>query len=40
VKNPRGGEETLHRRPEVILEEIAALDADGSAILAKIRTLL
>jgi len=40
VKNPDGGEEIVHRTPQAIMDEIAALDAESAAVLAKIRELL
>ena len=40
VKNPNGGEEIAHRSPEVIMEEIAALDAESAAVLGNIKALL
>jgi type I restriction enzyme M protein len=40
VKNPNGGEEIVHRTPEAIIKEIAALDAESAKVLAGIRTLL
>jgi type I restriction enzyme M protein len=40
VKNPNGGEEVTHRRPEAILDEIAALDAESAEVLQTIRGLL
>jgi type I restriction enzyme M protein len=40
VKNPNGGEEVAHRSPKVIMEEIAALDADSAEVLGKIKELL
>jgi hypothetical protein len=40
VKNPDGGEEVTHRRPEEILEEIARGDAECAEVLGKIRGLL
>ncbi len=40
VKNPNGNEETVHRSPEEILDEIAALDAESAEILQGIRRLL
>ncbi len=40
VKNPSGGEEVIHRRPQAIMDEIAALDAESAQVLAKIRSLL
>ncbi len=40
VKNPNGGEEVVHRSPEEIMDEIAALDAESAEVLASIRELL
>ncbi|MEX1232938.1 MAG: N-6 DNA methylase [Planctomycetaceae bacterium] len=40
VKNPNNGEEVKHRRPEEILDEIAALDAESAKVLETIRGLL
>jgi type I restriction enzyme M protein len=40
VKNPNGGEEVIHRSPQSIMDEIAALDAESAAVLRKIRGLL
>jgi type I restriction enzyme M protein len=40
VKNPNGGEEIVHRTPQVILEEIAANDAEAAEILEGIKGLL
>jgi len=40
VKNPNGGEEVTHRSPQEIMDEISALDAESSKVLAKIRGLL
>jgi type I restriction enzyme M protein len=40
VKNPEGGEEVTHRRPEEIMDEIAALDMESAEVLASIRALL
>jgi len=40
VKNPNGGEEITHRRPEEIMEEIATLDAQSAEVLRRIRRLL
>ena len=40
VKNPDGGEDVVHRSPQAIMEEIAALDAESAAVLANIRALL
>ncbi len=40
VKNPNGGEEVIHRSPEKIMDEIAALDAKSANVLKTIRGLL
>jgi type I restriction enzyme M protein len=40
VKNPVGGEEIIHRSPQDILDEIAALDAESAEVLSNIRALL
>ena len=40
VKNSNGGEEVTHRSPQVIMDEIAALDAESADVLANIRALL
>lgn len=40
VKNPNGGEEVIHRSPQVILDEIVALDAESAEVLANIRAML
>jgi type I restriction enzyme M protein len=40
VKNPDGGEAVVHRSPQEILDEIAALDAESAEALARIRALL
>lgn len=40
VKNPDGGEVITHRSPQEIMDEIAALDAESTEVLAKIRSLL
>lgn len=40
VKNPNGGEEVIHRSPEEILDEIAALDAESAEVLERIRAVL
>ncbi|MFM8443406.1 MAG: class I SAM-dependent DNA methyltransferase, partial [Methylococcus sp.] len=40
VKNPNGGEAVIHRSPQTIMDEIAALDAESATVLAKIRALL
>jgi type I restriction enzyme M protein len=40
VKNPNGNGEIVHRSPEKILDEIAALDRESAEILQDIRGLL
>jgi type I restriction enzyme M protein len=40
VKNPDGGEVIIHRTPQEIMDEIAALDAESSEVLDNIRALL
>jgi type I restriction enzyme M protein len=40
AKNPDGGEDVVHRSPEEILDEIAALDAESAEVLATVRGLL
>lgn len=40
VKNPDGGEVIVHRTPQEIMAEIAALDAESAKVLAKIQELL
>src|SRR5450432_1836893 len=40
VKNPNGGEAVVHRNPEDIMDEIAALDAESAAVLETIKALL
>src|SRR6185312_12332071 len=40
VKNPNGGEAVAHRSPQAIMEEIAALDAESAAVLARIGALV
>ncbi len=40
AKNPDGGEEVIHRTPQQIMDEIAALDAESAEVLAHIRLLL
>jgi len=40
VKNPKGGEEVVHRSPQGIMDEIAALDGESAEVLATIRGLL
>ena len=40
VKNPNGGEAVVHRSPQEIMDEIAALDAESAEVLQSIRTLL
>lgn len=37
VKNPNGNDEVVHRSPEEILEEIAALDGESARILKSIK---
>ena len=37
VKNPDGGEEIIHRSPQQIMEEIAALDAECAKVLKTIK---
>ena len=37
AKNPNGGEEVIHRSPQDIMNEIAALDAESAEVLATIR---
>ena len=39
VKNPNGGEKTAPRSPQVISDEIAALDAESAEVLNNIRRL-
>jgi type I restriction enzyme M protein len=39
VRNPNAGEEVVHRSPEEILDEIAALDAESAEVLAGIRAV-
>jgi type I restriction enzyme M protein len=39
VKNPSGGEVVVHRSPQDIMDEIAALDAESAGVLEKIRGL-
>src|SRR5216683_6149719 len=39
VKNPNGGEAVAHRSPQVIIDEIAALDAESSDVLESIKGL-
>ncbi len=39
-KNPNGGEEIAHRSPQVIMDEIAALDAESAEVLGNIKALL
>ena len=39
VKNPNGGEEVIHRSPQAIMGEVAALDAESADVLANIRSL-
>ena len=40
VKNPKGSDEVIHRTPQVIMDEIAALDAESAEVLVNIRALL
>ena len=40
VKNPDGGEVVVHRSPEEIMDEIAALDAESVEVLHSIKALL
>lgn len=40
VKNPNGGEVIIHRTPQEIMDEIAALDAESAELLANIRAML
>ena len=40
VKNPNGNERLAHRSPQELLDEIAALDAESTEVLANIRALL
>ena len=40
VKNPNGDDETVHRPPQEILDEIAAMDIESAEILDGIRGLL
>jgi type I restriction enzyme M protein len=40
VKNPNGGEEIVHRSPQEIMNEIAALDAVSALVLGNIKALL
>jgi type I restriction enzyme M protein len=37
VKNPNSGGEVVHRTPEDIMDEIAALDAESAEVMARIR---
>jgi type I restriction enzyme M protein len=40
MKNPDGGEAMVHRSPQDIMDEIAALDVESAEVLAMIRRLL
>ena len=40
VKNPDGGEVIVHRSPEAIMDEIAALDVESAEVLKTIRELI
>lgn len=40
VKNPNGGDDVAMRKPQDILDDIAALDAESAEVLATIRSLV
>jgi type I restriction enzyme M protein len=40
VRDANGDEEVMHRSPQEIMDEIAALDAESAGVLGKIRGLL
>jgi type I restriction enzyme M protein len=40
MKNPNGNDEVVHRSPQKIMDEIAALDAESAKVLKAIRGLL
>lgn len=40
VKNPNGGGDVIHRSPQDLMDEIAALDEESAEVLAMIRGLL
>ena len=40
VNNPNGGEAVVHRTPQAIMDEIAALDAESAEVLENIRALV
>jgi type I restriction enzyme M protein len=40
AKNPDGGEAVVHRSPQEIMDEIAALDAESAEVLSRIRARL
>ncbi len=40
VKNPNGGEAIIHRSPQDIMDEIAALDVESAEVLVNIKKLL
>ena len=40
VKNPAGGVAVVHRSPQDIMDEIAALDVESAEVLGNIRALL
>jgi type I restriction enzyme M protein len=40
VKNPNGGEDITHRRPQEIVDEIVALDRESAEVLENIKALL
>jgi type I restriction enzyme M protein len=37
VRDPNGDEEVMHRSPQEIMDEIAALDAESSEVLRNLR---
>jgi type I restriction enzyme S subunit len=39
VKNPNGGEAVIHRSPQAIMDEIAALDAESAEVIERVRVL-
>jgi type I restriction enzyme M protein len=40
VRNPHDGKQTVHRSPQAIIDEIAALDAESAKVLRKVRSIL
>ncbi len=40
VKHPNRNDEVVHRSPQIIMDEIALLDAESAVILKKIQALL